>query len=675
MARIPMGNFGNAMPQVGRIQMPQNQSGQMIAGALQNISQTAQQLHEKEKLEQEKLKIEQDKKDKAEFALQSSKIGSDISLIDEDLLVKMQDGQLTYDEAVKQRQNNIETIKGQYKDVIPKNYTQAFDNYFEQHSYQSASKYLPVAQKAKQQQGIVELKSMIENYLKNPNATEQEVQVGLQTYAQSKGLSQAYVDDTFSEYKNKRSGNDVNAFYLANKTDNTKLAELTTPEAVLKQHPNLTQEQAVYWSGRIASQMDQNQKAYDRQQKEVESEAKAAVKEMRSDIETGLIPSESVIKERLALVKGTTHEKEFVQYSGALVEVQKFMRLGPDQREAYLSKKRSEAQNTALDNPQDVSWNLKLLSNTHNNMLNYEKNNSSLAYSIKTGQELTPVPTTSIIMGDPKAVAALSKNIKTIHASNVIDGVNGSLNPFSTQQQKELKDYWGKAKPGDKLTLLTNLFTASAGNANAARDIIKSVAGDSGAYRLSASLGRRGLNDIAGQIVTGQDLLDKNLVKVDENALRTHTATYLAGVTTPGKPDFEIYLESVKANYAYLLQKSGLVADAKGSILNKTIDEDLFKKAIINVTGGKFTTGGFFGSKSVVLRPHTVGEKSFREQLENFNSRNARTYGGSDKEFFLDLPLEQDPANPYKYYFKNGTRYVMDANDKKRKTRLTFIVR
>ena len=219
------------------------------------------------------------------------------------------------------------------------------------------------------------------------------------------------------------------------------------------------------------------------------------------------------------------------------------------------------------------------------------------------------------------------------------------------------------------------MFNASAGNANAARDMIKSVAGDSGAYRLAASLGRRGLNDIAGQIVTGQDLLDKNLVKVDDNALRAHTATYLAGVTTPGKPDFEIYLEAVKANYAYLLQKSGLVADAKGSILNKTIDEDLFNKAILNVTGGKFTTGGFFGSKSVVLRPHTVGEKSFREQLENFNSRNARTYGGSDKDFFLNLPLEQDPKNPYVYYFKNGTKYIMDATDKKRQTRLTFKVR
>ncbi|HHN6041062.1 TPA: hypothetical protein ACRRID_003693, partial [Acinetobacter baumannii] len=621
------------------------------------------------------IKEEQDKKDKAEFALQSSKIGADISVLDNDLLIKMQSGELTYDNAVKQRQESLESIKTQYKNVVPKQFEQNFNNYFEQHSYQSASKYLPIAQKADQQQGLVEMKSMTSNYLKDRNATEKDVFNGLTLYAQSKGLPAAYVQSEFNEYKNQRASNDVTTFYLGNKSDNSKLEQMVDPEAIIKQYPNLTQEQAVYWSGRALTQIDQNNRAAALQQKQLEDDAKDAVNEMKADIETGLIPSETVIKSRLARVKGTKKESEFVQYSGALVEVQQFMRLGADEREAYLSKKRSEAQNTAQDNAKDVSWKLNLLSKAHENMLNYEKNNSSLAYSIKTGQELTPVPTASIIMGDPKAVAALSKNIKTIHASNIIDGVNGSLNPLSTQQQQELKDYWSKAKPGDKLTLLTNLFAASAGNANAARDMIKSVAGDSGAYRLAASLGRRGLNDIAGQIVTGQDLLDKHLVKVDDNALRLQTANYLYGVTTPGKPDFEIYLESVKANYAYLVQKSEKVADSKGSILNKTIDEDLFNKAILNVTGGKFTSGGFFGSKSVVLRPHTVGEKSFREQLETFNSRNARTYGGSDKDFFLDLPLEQDPKNPYVYYFKNGTKYIMDATDKKRQKRLAFTVR
>lgn len=671
MPKIPMGNFGNALPQVSRVQMPQRNTGQ-IAEAVGNLGQA---ITGAVNQYTEQKKQEQDQKDKAELALQSSKIGADISVVDEELILKMQSGEITYDDAVAQRQKNLETIKGQYKGLIPKQYEQNFNNYFEQHSYQSASKYLPIAKKSEQQQAIVNLKDMRENYLKNPGASEKEVWEGMVMFAQSKGLPLSHVQDTFSEYKNKRAGNDVTTFYQAYKADNEKLSELSTPDGVLKHHPDLTQEQAVYWSGRALSQIDQNNRAAAVEQKRLDNDAKDAVSELKADIETGLIPSEDVIKSRLARVKGTSHEAEFTQYTGALVEVQQFMRLGPDEREAYLSKRRSEAQNTAQDNAKDVSWKLNLLSKTHENMLNYEKNNSALAYSIKTGQDLTVVPTNAILSGSPDAISALSKNIKSIHANNVLNGTVGSLNPLSTQQQSELKKFWEKAKPGDKLSLLTTLFSASAGNGNAARDMIKSIAGDSGAYRLSASLGRRGLTDIAGQIVSGQDLLDKHLVKVDDNALRLHTANYLAGITTPGKPDFEIYLESVKANYAYLVQKSEKVSDSKGSLLNKTIDEDLFHKAVLNVTGGKYTSGGFFGAKSVVLRPHTVSEKSFDQQLKDFNSRYARTYGGSDKDFFLDLPLEQDPHNPYKYYFKNGTKYVMDANDKKRQTRLALIVR
>jgi hypothetical protein len=671
MARIPMGNFGNAMPQVERTQMPQRNTGQLAQAGInlgQAIGQVATQ-------QAEQKKAEQDKKAKADFALQSSKVGADISVVDDDLLLKMQSGAIAYDDAVVQRQKSLETIKGQYKDLIPKQFEQNFNNYFEQHSYQSASKYLPIAQKSEQQQAIVKLKDMRENYLKNPNASEQDVWSGMALYAQSKNLPLAHVQDTFNEYKNSRAGNDVSTFYLGNKSDNEKLTELSTPEAVIAKHPNLTQEQAVYWSGRVSSQIDQNNRAVALQQKQLEDDAKDAVTEMKADIETGLIPSEDVIKSRLARVKGTGKESEFVQYSGALVEVQQFMRLGADEREAYLSKKRSEAQNTAQDNAKDVSWKLNLLSKTHENMLGYEKNNSALAYSIKTGQELTVVPTNAILSGNPDAINALSKNIKSIHANNVLNGTVGSLNPFSTQQQSELKQFWEKARPGDKLNLVTSLYKSSAGNANASRDMINSIAGKSGSYRLSASLNNRGLQDIAGQIITGQDLIEKGLVKVDENGLTKQTETYLAGITSPGKPDFQIYLDSIKANYAYLVQKAEKVTDTKGNILNKTIDEELFNRAAKNVTGGKFTSGGFFGSKSVVLRPHTVGEKAFREQLESFNSRNARNYGGSDKDFFLDLPLEQDPKNPYVYYFKNGTKYIMDATDKKRQTRLTFKVR
>ncbi|MFX4880113.1 hypothetical protein ABTC00_19565, partial [Acinetobacter baumannii] len=83
---------------------------------------------------------------------------------------------------------SLESIKTQYKTAVPKQFEQSFNNYFEQHSYQSASKYLPIAQKSEQQQAIVQLKDMRENYLKNPNASEKEVWNGLALYAQSKGL-------------------------------------------------------------------------------------------------------------------------------------------------------------------------------------------------------------------------------------------------------------------------------------------------------------------------------------------------------------------------------------------------------------------------------------------------------------------------------------------------------
>lgn len=124
-------------------------------------------------------KEEKDKKEKADFALQSSKIGADINVVDSDLTLKIQTGELPYEEAVKQRQQSLESIKTQYKTAVPKQFEQSFNNYFEQHSYQSASKYLPIAQKSEQQQAIVQLKDMRENYLKNPNASEKEVWNGL----------------------------------------------------------------------------------------------------------------------------------------------------------------------------------------------------------------------------------------------------------------------------------------------------------------------------------------------------------------------------------------------------------------------------------------------------------------------------------------------------------------
>lgn len=423
--------------------------------------------------------------------------------------------------------------------------------------------------------------------------------------------------------------------------------------------------------GRAMSYRD----AYDRnlvaEAKRKDEDGKKALGDFRKDIESGIPFSAQRLSELSSKVEGTASQSGFEKLNRSLPIFQLLYSMPADARESFINSYESDAKTKKSDNPQDVKFVTDQMRAIHTGLLDKEKNDPALAYSIKTGNPLTQAPTTLIIQGDSRALNIVSSNIQKMVATNLASGsTTGSINPLSKQQQEEMKSFWKSAPPNQRLHLVSNLQKAAQGNANASREMIQSITGTSNnTFRWAAALNNRGLKDIANQMAVGQDLIDKGDVKVDEALLTQKTTEYLLGITAPGKPDFNIYKDAVRANYAYLLQKSE-------KIPNKTekLDEDLINLALLNTTGGKFTNGSFRRETSV-LRPHTVGEASFRQQLEQFNSRNARTYGGSDREYFLDLPLEQDTKNPYQYYFKNGSGYVMDSTDPKRKTRLTFTVR
>jgi len=382
------------------------------------------------------------------------------------------------------------------------------------------------------------------------------------------------------------------------------------------------------------------------------------------------------LSELSSKVEGTASQSGFEKLNRSLPIFQLLYSMPADARESFVNSYESDAKTKKSDNPQDVKFVTDQMRAIHTGLLDKEKNDPALAYSIKTGKPLTQAPTTLIIQGDSKALNIVSSNIQKMVATNQASGsTTGSINPLSKQQQEEMKSFWKSAPPNQRLHLVSNLQKAAQGNPNASREMIQSITGTSNnTFRWAAALNNRGLKDIANQMAVGQDLIDKGEVKVDEALLTQKTTEYLKGITAPGKPDFNIYKDAVRANYAYLLQKSEKIPNKTEKSTSKKLDEDLINLALLNTTGGKFTNGSFRRETSV-LRPHTVGEASFRQQLEQFNSRNARTYGGSDREFFLDLPLEQDTKNPYQYYFKNGSGYVMDSTDPKRKTRLTFTVR
>lgn len=431
--------------------------------------------------------------------------------------------------------------------------------------------------------------------------------------------------------------------------------------------------------GQAVSYRDRHDKAQAAQIKKINDDGKKALGDFKDDVKSGMPFSTTRLTELQEKVQGTPSQEEFERLNKYLPTFQALYSLPPDQRESFVNAYESKAKTNPTDNPQEIKLVVDQMRSIHTSMLDKEKNDPTVAYSLKTGNVLVQAPISSIIQGDERALKLISENIITMDALNKSQGSQtGTINPLSKQNIEEMNRFWKSAPSAQRLQLITNLFKASQGNTAAAKNMIQSVAGDNNAYRWAASLNNRGLTDIATQITTGQDLIDKSEVKISENALRIKTTEYLRGVVTPGNSTFETYYQAIRANYAYLAQKSEKLTDKSGKLETKNVDTDLFNKAALNVTGGRYIPGGLFGSGNAVLRPHTVSESSFKQQLEAFNSQHSREYGGSDKDYFLDMPLEQDGKNPNVYYFKNGSKYVLDKSsdkDPKKQKRLALILR
>lgn len=428
--------------------------------------------------------------------------------------------------------------------------------------------------------------------------------------------------------------------------------------------------------GRAVSYRSQYDRQVQAASNKRESDGKDALAQFKSDIKSGVGLSSQRLSELSSQVQGTASESEFQRLNKSLPLLQRLYSIPADGRETIINAYATEAKTKGSDNPQEVKLVLDQMKEIHNTMLDKEKNDPSFAYSLKIGTPLVQVPTTAIVQGDVNALNILRDNIKKIEAANQSSGsVTGSGNPLSKQNIDEMTAIWRSASPNSRLQIITNLYRVSKDSQNTARDMIQAVAGKNNAYRWAAYLNVNGSKDIALQITTGQELLDKGDIKISDT-INAKTQEYLKGIAAPGSPKYNVYLDAIQANYAYLAQKSEKLLDKTGKVDNKSVDSDLFDKAALNVTGGKFNSG--FGGKNVVLRPHTVGTQSFRQQLEQFNSQYSREYGGSDRFYFMDLPLEQNPNNPYEYYFKDGAGYVRDKNsnkDPKKQTPLTFTVR
>lgn len=655
MARIQLGNFGNVLPEVNRTPTQNVSSGQIIANAAGNAAiQIATQAQERNN--REKQLIDQQKKGEDDILYTNiySKAGVDLQVLDDDVNMQIKQG-AKLDDVQLYREEGVQNIMQKYQYDVPERYRDRFAGALDAKAYESAAKVLPQFRASQQQSERVTLNETMQNALKSDTREEYKavMQIGIEGSSLSAAEKQELINKSDNTWDVDKSGRLLEGLFRSGDAQGIQ-AEFQS-DKLKEQFPYLQQDQITALQKSAYAKIDQINKAKETEAKAIDNDAKDAVSEIKQIVASGGIPSVEVLTGLAQRTMGTSYAAEMNQYVAVADGVNSFLRMPPDQRGTVLSRMQSDQKTKPSDDPTLDKWTLDLYTRAHNESLSREKNDVAGNYNVVTGNELINPPATSIALGEPQAINALRQNIKEIKAFNATRGITGNANPLTQQTQNELRQFWSKAPAEQRLQMLGNLKSASTGEPNAFSPMVQSIAGGANSYRLAAAIGNnpRYKETVALPIVKGQMRLEKKEVNFDTKQTNSAVNDYFTGL---GLSDsgVSVYRDTAMAYYAESLHQTQAKRDANGKY---AFDEDLFNDALIAVTGGRYIQGS-----NKVLRPYGVSDKSFRDQIKAFNDSNARNYG-SDRSYFTDAKIMQNPKNPNQYYFMDGSRPIRTPNN------------
>lgn len=653
MAKIQLGNFGNVLPETRQHSLQSSNSAGVIGSVLGTVSNVLDNSNQ-QKIQENQLanqEIERQKKGEDDILFTNiyAKAGADLSLLDDDVNMQIKQG-VSLDDARMYREEGVQNITQKYQYDVPERYQDRFAGALDAKAYESAASLMPQFRQSQQQAERVTLLETMQTALKSEDKAEYKavMQIGIE----GSNLSAAEKQDLWNKANNSwdvdKSSRELEGYFRSN--DIAGIQENFTSEKLKEKYGDLTQDQITAIQKQAYAKTDQINRSIETERKKLDNDAKDAVSEMKQIVSSGGIPSVDVLTGLVNRTRGTEHEVEIARLAEVSDGVNNFLRQPPDVRGTLLSRMQSDQKTKSSGDPVFDKWKLDLYNSAHQQSLSREKNDVAGNYNVVTGKELVNPPATSIAMGDSKAIAALSENIKTIQAFNGDRGITGNLNPLTQQTQTELREHWAKAPAEQRLQMISNLKKASKGVPDAYSPMVNSVAGASNSYRLAGAIAQnpRYVNTVALPIVKGQTRLEKKEVNFDTKPVENAVSEYFADLGLPST-GINVYKDAAKAYYAETLHQSQAKKDANGKY---TFDKELFEDALIAVSGGRYIEGN-----NKVLRPYGVSDKSFRDQLQTYNDTNSRKYG-TQRNYFKDARIVQDQDRPNEYFFYDGFKKI-----------------
>ena len=627
MARIPMGNFGNAMPQAERIQMPQNQSGQMIAGALQNVSNSAEQIFQKRNQEQ----IQQDITAKNlelynnKFEEKEGKLKLDESLTTDlndkvvDIKNRLGKGEIN----VKQADEELNTFSTQkfteLQPNLPGHAQEDLKKYWDSNVLQQRQSFLPLQLKADEQKGGV----LADRYF--DVATRMSREDGAKYLSENLTnlpLSEAQKSEMGIKYQTARDVNDVNSKITAALAGND-IEALKTTATGLKEYKFLDGATVQKFQTEIQSKITTLQQRQQVNENKRINEADKVVNEFIQSTLTGRPLDLKYQNDVEQAVKGTPSEAEYKFYKKQSADFIRFQALPTDQQLTEINNRKAKMKNSPSADPVSENKILATYQNIYANKLKTAKENPTQALREKGIQlpEVNPL----MVKVNPNQFAQNVITIGSYQAAQRDKDPNATIKPIPEEALPAAKQAWEEANVNQKLDLISSMINQTKGIKNGTKiwgEALGQLGNGDAAYQMAGVARANNFRsdaglDVATAIVAGkQALKNKQMIQPKEALLKQKFNQYV-GQSVSG--------ETANLNYAAFQSIYAYLTEARGQTHRDDNDykDEIGRTALGLATGGVYTQkGGFkdYTDRNIfdwkVSKPYGMKDTTFESKIQ-----------------------------------------------------------
>lgn len=615
MAKIPLGNFGNVMPQAQPGRVLDSGAGQ-VAQAVGNLAQVGQQYAIKEQ------KI-QDEKDQYQFNIEASKYGAEYQDYITETKQKLVTGEFDEATAKSYLRQRTDELAQNYVGRIPEKQKERFNFYSEKMYNDSQAGIKPLAFETERRSINADFEQVGEATLKLENR-DQAFALYEDTVKRNPVLTPEQRTESLQKWNERRDLSDGKGVLsnLEAQEDITALQELHKNVDTVFPHMKIETRDA--YKANIESAISRINRGLEIKAKELDKEHAQLTKDFVADAFTGYPLSESLVNQTLEAVKGTKYESEVKEAIALNKDAQKFRDASPIEQERSIARLKTELENTPQEDATALVKKLNVFTNIAATSKQRANDDPIASVQSQTGHKLYTVTPEQIGSGqiDFKKAQITTDILADQKKAN---GGVGSLIQWNKSERTAFKDRYFDATPKQQKAMLTDLTKMAEKNKEAQKEYFSLIGGEKNAYDY---MGIAKLNQLditlhntniraAEVALEGKQILNAGQASVLGAEKEFHNAIQaeFGNAAAIGTNEHRAYQNLAYSIYLGLAKRGENIIkrDDKG---NPIINKEMAKQAFDIATGGTYKQK-LGKNTNHIFMPYGFTQDSFEDHIQN----------------------------------------------------------